>query len=589
MSRNQPKYSQGKYYSDVLVDVLKALDIEYAAFNPGATFRGLHDSIVNHGGNQNPEVIFCCDEEFSVDIASGYARVTGKPMAAIVHNMVGLLHATMAIFNAWVDRTPVLVLGSAGPLDIERRRHWIDWIHSSVDQGSVVRDYVKWDEQTTSLTGAIDSLLRGYQLANTAPKGPVYLSFDAGRQEDEVGRAVAIPDVSRYGTPAPMQGNPVALQKVAELLVEAERPLVLADYLSREPGAVEALIELAELLSLPVVDCGNMFSFPNTHPLDLTGAMKEQLSQADLVLSVNVFDLSQALAAFSREAGAAPIREESQIIDISLRHFPIRAWVHDFGKLPPTDIAISADPHLALSSLTKLCRELLAQKPEKTTGYKERFAQLKAKHDELHANWQAQAEKADNEKPIAVSWLHRELWEVIKDEDWVLTHQGLSSWARKLWAWEKPHQHVGSKMGAGLGYGLGTSVGSALACRPLNRLCIDFQPDGDFLFNASGLWTAAHHQIPLLIIMYNNRTYYNSENHQMMVARARGRPLENTAIGTRIEAPFIDYAGVARSFGVHGEGPIEDPLDLRPALERAVKYFKEKKQPVLVDVVTQAR
>ena len=144
-------------------------------------------------------------------------------------------------------------------------------------------------------------------------------------------------------------------------------------------------------------------------------------------------------------------------------------------------------------------------------------------------------------------------------------------------------------MGAGLGFGLGTSVGAALACRPLNRLCVDIQPDGDFLFNSSGLWTAAHHQIPLLIVMYNNRTYYNSENHQMMVAKARGRPLENTAIGTRIEAPFIDYAGMARSFGVHAEGPIEDPQELRPALERAVKYLKDKKRPVLLDVVTQAR
>ena len=589
MSRNQPAYSQGKYHSDVLVDVLKALDIEYAAFNPGATFRGLHDSIVNHGGNQKPEVIFCCDEEFSVDIASGYAKVTGKPMAAIVHNMVGLLHATMAIFNAWVDRTPVVVLGSSGPLDIERRRHWIDWIHSSVDQGSVVRDYVKWDEQTSSLTGAIDSLLRGYQLANTAPKGPVYLNFDTGWQEDTISGPVAIPDVSRYRAPEPMQCNPEALKKVAELLVEAERPVVLADYLGRDPKAVEALVELAELLSLPVIDCGNMLSFPSTHPLDLMGAEKELLGQADLLLSLNVFDLAQALSAFSREAGASPIRPESKVVDISLRHFSVRAWVHDFGKLPPIDIAISADPYLATSSLTELCRELVAQKPERSIAYKARFAQLKEKHHELRKTWQEQAKRAEDEKPIAVPSLLRQVWEVVKDEDWVLTHQGLSNWARRLWNWEKPYQYVGSRMGAGLGFGLGVSVGAALANRPLNRLCVDFQPDGDFLFNNSGLWTAAHHSIPILIIMYNNRSYFNSEQHQASVAKARGRPVANSAIGTRIEGPFIDYASLARSFGVKSEGPIEDPKDILPALERAIKYLKDNKQPVLIDVVTQAR
>lgn len=576
------------YYSDVIVDVLRALEIEYASLNPGASFRGLHDSIVNHGKNRTPELVLCCDEELSIDIASGYARVTGRPMAAIVHNIVGLMHATMGIFNAWVDRTPVLVLGGAGPMDVERRRHWIDWIHTSPYQGAIVSDYVKWHEQPTSLTSAIDSLLRGYQVADTPPKGPVYLCFDAGHLEDKVENP-AMPDINRYRPPAAVHGHPQTMKAIAGSLVNAERPVVLADFLGREPGAVDSLIELAELLSLPVIDCGNMFSFPNTHPLDLTGAEKELLSEADLVLSLNVFDLSQALSGNSREPGAYPICKDTKIVDISLRHFATRAWVQDFGKLAPVDISVTADPPLAIADLVKLCRQLIAEMPDRIARYKERYARLKARHDKLRQTWQEQADRDRANQPISVSRVHSEFWGVIKDEDWVLTHQGLSSWARKLWDWHKPYQYVGSRMGAGLGFGLGTSIGAALANRPSKRLCIDFQPDGDFLFHASGLWTAVHHRIPLLIIMYNNRSYYNSEGHQQAVARARGRPLENTCIGIRLENPNIDYAGLARSFGVHAEGPIENPEDLRPAFERAVKYIKENELPVLLDVVTQPR
>ncbi|MBI4284621.1 MAG: thiamine pyrophosphate-binding protein [Chloroflexi bacterium] len=582
------KSNRARYYSDAIVDTIKALGIQYAALNPGATFRGLHDSIVNYGQNQNPELILCCDEEYAVDIASGYARVAGKPMAAIVHNLVGLLHATMAIFNAWVDRTPVLVIGGGGPMDVERRRHWIDWIHTSPYQGSIVRDYVKWDEQPTSLPSAIDALIRGYRLANTPPRGPVYICFDAGLMEDKI-EDVVLPDTSCYATSAPVAGHPPTMKTIAEMLVNAARPVVLADYLGREPGAVEALIELAELLSLPVIDCGNMFSFPNRHSLDLTGAEKELLSEADLVMALNVFDLAQALSANTMQAGSRPVCQKAKIIDVSLRHFATRSWVQDCGRLVPVDISVAADPGAAILSLVQICRELVARAPERGVFYQERREQLAARHDELRQVWQEEGDKEKDKRPISVARVFTELWEVIRDEDWVLTHHGISSWARRLWDWRKPYQYVGSRMGAGLGYGLGTSVGAALANRPWKRLCVDFQPDGDFLFNCSALWTAAHHRIPLLVVMYNNRSYYNSQGHEQAVARARGRPMKNARIGTRLENPHIDYAGIARSFGVHAEGPIEDPEDLHSAFARAVKYVKENNLPTLLDVVTQPR
>ena len=194
---------QPQYGSDVVVDLMKAFDIEYAAFNPGATFRGIHDSIVNYGGNYKPEVIFCNHEEISVALAHGYAKAKGKPMIAIVHNMVGLQHASMAIFNAYIDRVPILVLGGTGPMNTKRRRPRIDWIHTALVQGNQVRDYVKWDDQPYSLVDVPDSFIRGYRIATTDPMAPIYINYDADLQEDAITSLVEVPDVSRYAPPAP--------------------------------------------------------------------------------------------------------------------------------------------------------------------------------------------------------------------------------------------------------------------------------------------------------------------------------------------------------------------------------------------------
>src|SRR6516162_2360608 len=169
--------------SDVVADTLRALKIPYIALNPGASYRGLHDSIVNYLGNETPQMLLCLHEEIAVAIAHGYAKVTGKAMAAAVHSNVGLFHATMAIFNAWCDRMPVLVLGATGPVDASKRRPWIDWIHTARDQGALVRSYTKWDDQPASAEAAREALLRACWMACTPPKGPVYLNLDAGMQE----------------------------------------------------------------------------------------------------------------------------------------------------------------------------------------------------------------------------------------------------------------------------------------------------------------------------------------------------------------------------------------------------------------------
>lgn len=580
-----------QYGSDVIVDLMKAFDIEYVAFNPGATFRGIHDSILNYGGNRKPEVIFCCHEEISVAIAHGYAKVTGKPMAAITHNMVGLQHASMAIFNAWCDRVPVIVMGGTGPMDTTRRRPGIDWVHTALVQGNQVRDYVKWDDQPHTVGSVPLSFIRAYRIAITEPTAPVYICYDAALQEDPLTEKIEIPDISRFAPPAPVQANPEALRRAAGLLINAQAPLIIADYFGRHPQAVAALIELAELLAIPVIDKGNRFNFPNTHPLDVTGGTREYLQKADVILALDVQDLYGSLITLNRTTRVSEYvtSPQAKIIHISLHDLLIRSWAEDYQHLQAVDIPISADTSLAVPELTGLCREMIASNRKIKKAVENRYKAVKEGHDARRAKWTEEARLTASRKDISVAFLAQEVWEVIKKEDWVLVNGAAREWARRLWDWNQPNQYLGGSGGSGLGYGPGASIGAALAHLGTGKLCVDIQPDGDMLMTATALWTAAHHKIPLLIVMYNNQAFYNSEEHGIQTARSRNRPVEYAGIGTHMDSPPVDFAGMARSFGVYGEGPVRRTGDLRAALKKALKVVKEKKLPALIDVICEPR
>lgn len=583
--------SSPQYGSDLIVDLLKVLDIEYAAFNPGSSFRGLHDSIVNYGGNHRPEVIECCHEEVSVALAHGYAKATGRPMVAIAHDIVGLQHASMAIFNAWCDRVPVLVLGGTGPMDLTKRRPWIDWIHTALVQGTLVRDYVKWDDQPHTLAAVPESLLRAYRIAVTEPQGPVYVCYDVDLQENAITAPIALPEPKHYAPPTPLAASTDAVQQAAEWLLQAQRPVIIADAVGRHPEATRSLAELAELLAIPVLDHGARFNIANTHPLDCTGAEAELLPEADVVLALDVVDLFRALTHLERQTRTLQplVSDAARIIHISLADFATRSWASDYQRLHRVDLPMAADTSVAIPQLLAACRDLMGRASSHTDRYAERFARLKAVHEAQRQRWRDHARGLEGQKPLAPATVAATLWEVIKDRDWQLTAGTLSGWARRLWEWTEPRQYLGGSGGAGVGYAAGAALGAALADKGSGRLCIDLQSDGDLLACTSALWTAAHHQIPLLMVMHNNRSLYNSEEHAEEVARIRGRPIANKGIGTRLDEPPVDFATVARGFGIYAEGPVEDARTLRPALERALKVVAEEGRAALVDVVAQPR
>ena len=579
--------SKAVYGSDVMVEVLRELGVCYIALNPGASYRGLHDSLVNFGDG-GPEIILCTHEEIAVAIANGYARVTGKPMATGLHNVVGLQHAAMAIFNAWCDRTPMINLGGGGPQDANHRRS-TDWVHSALVQGTLVRDFVKYDDQPYSIEAVPESLLRAYRIAMTAPKGPVYVCLDSDVQEDEVTSAMWAPDASLYQPPAPPAANPAALREAAALLSGAVWPVVVAGEVGLKPDMPAVVVELAELLGAPVVDAGGPFNIPNTHPLDVTESREDALRDADVVLALDVPSLGVPLGPSVRERGALTpaIGRGTKIIHITLSDMEKQSWVTDNMWLFPVKLPIAADTAQALPELVGVCRELMEADPSSGERVRARREKAEAMHERARKRSEEYIAQTWDSRPISGARLYGEIGQRVEGQDWALAQAHGRRW-RELIELTAPGHGLGGGRGAGIGYGLPSAIGAALAYKGTGKLCVGIIGDGDLLMTSNALWTAAKYDIPLLTVVYNNRSYYNDEEHQERVALRRDRPVENKGVGIRIDEPAPDFATLARALGVASWGPVEEPADLGPALDAALAVVRSGK-PALVDVIVTPR
>ena len=534
--------------SDVVADALRALDIPYIALNPGASYRGLHDSLVNYLGNERPQMLLCLHEESAVAIAHGYAKVTGKAMAAAVHSNVGLMHATMAFFNAWCDRMPMVVLGATGPVDAAKRRPWIDWIHTARDQGALVRGYTKWDDQPASPLAAREAVLRAGWIANTAPRGPTYINLDAGMQEEKLAEPIAPIDAQRYMPEVESAPSAAAIQQAADLLRNAKHPVILAGRASRSEKAWNERVALAERLNASVAtDLKIAAAFPTHHHLHagapggtvLAPEAAEAIRTADVILSLDWLDL----AGVFKKVG----KVTAKVVQVSVDHRLHNGWSMDYQGLPPVDVLIDCEPDAAVPAL------LAALGPGRPRAVATRA------RDFL---------KPNGEK-LTVDHLSTALREAVGERPVSLTHISLS-WNGASWAFNHPLDYLGSDGGGGVGGGPGISVGAALALKGSGRLPVAVCGDGDFMMGCTALWTAAHYKIPLLIVVANNRSFFNDELHQERVARMRNRPIENRWVGQRISEPDIDIASIARAQGAQGFGPVTAIADLGPTFAKAI-------------------
>ena len=572
LERPAPTGSAGFWASDVVAELLRKLDIPYVALNPGASFRGLHDSLVNHIGNADPQMLLCLHEEHAVAIAHGWAKVTERPMAAIVHSNVGLMHATMAVFNAWCDRVPLLLLGATGPVDATKRRPWIDWIHTARDQGALVRPYIKWDDQPASVGAIVEAILRAAMISRTAPCGPTYINLDAGLQEARIEALPEIPDVDRFRSPSPAAPHPSLVASAADLLAKAHHPVILMGRVCRSERSWATRVKLAERLgALVITDLKTAASFPSAHRLHAAPSgtfpvprSLDVIRQADVILSLDWIDLAGTLrSAFGERPPSAKIVQAS--VDVHLHN----GWSMDHQGLAPVDVNLLNEPdQVAEALLADLCAGSTAMASEWP-----------------QANGKPGPSNLPDDQPsasglITIPELAAAAREAIQGQDCCLI-RGPFSWAGHLWNVAHPLDYLGIDGGAGLGSGPGIAVGAALALKTTDRIALTIFGDGDFMMGCSAIWSAVHYRVPLIVVVANNRSFYNDELHQERMARQRGRLVDNKWIGQRIADPDIDLAMIARGQGAEGIGPIHDHHELRTAMREAVAHFRKGKVVVL--------
>ena len=542
--------------SDAIAAMLRALDIPYLALNPGASYRGLHDSIVNYIGNTQPQMLLCLHEESAVSIAQGYAKASDRMMGCVLHSNVGLMHASMSIFNAWCDRIPILLLGATGPWDAAKRRPWIDWLHTVADQGALIRDYTKWDNQPASVPATFEALLRAVQIADTAPRGPTYVNLDAAIQEAKIGPMPQLPDPRRFRAPASVLPAPELLEQAAKLLADAKNPVILMGRASRSEIGWKQRVALAEKLQAKVLtDLKMPAAFPTDHALHpvapgvfFSSAGCKLLREADVVLALDWYDLAGAL---KQAWGSEPI--SAKIINVSPDQHVHRGWSMDYQGLPPVDVYMLCETDPVVPLLTDRVKARPAAAVQSRAVL-----------------------PAADPSVVSIRALADAVNAATEGLDICFTHLPLG-WNGEYRHFHHPMDYIGLNGGGGIGAGPGISVGAGLALKGSGRIPVGILGDGDFLMGVTALWTAAHYQIPVLILVANNRSFYNDEVHQERVAKERSRPVENKWIGQQINQPDIDLAMMARAQGAEGIGPITRTEDLAGAVKQGLSYVQAGK------------
>ena len=569
--------------SDFMVDVLRSLNIDYVASNPASSFRSFHESIVNYGNNRKPEFITCLHEESSVAIAHGYYKASGKMMAMMAHGSVGIQHAAMAVYNAWCDRVPVMLIGG-NFMDAAQRRPGVEWAHCSQNAAGILRDFIKWDDQPASLQHFAESTVRAYKMAMTPPMEPVMIVADGMLQEHAIEdeKSLSIP---KLALTAPPQGETGAVREAAKMLAAAEHPVIVAERVSRNDEGIKLMVELAEALNAPVVNLLGRMNFPTTHYLARTQDGRALVRDADVILFLEVGDpwgqmnsISDPHHQYRRVA-----KPDVKTIHVTLADQLMKSNYQDMQRFCPVDISISADAQATLPSLIESVRKEISSAKRNA-----RTEKLKGDYQKMKERAREAAAVAWDASPVSTARLHAELWQVLKNENWCLAESRSGSWAARLWPATQQHNFLGQSGGAGVGYIAPAAVGAALANKDKGIITAVVQPDGDLMYAPGVLWTAAHHRIPLLSVMHNNRAYHQEVMHLQKMAGLHNRRMDTARIGTTIENPNIDYAKLAQAQGVWAEGPITEPAQLGPALRRAIAVVK-KGEPALLDVVTQGR
>jgi thiamine pyrophosphate-dependent acetolactate synthase large subunit-like protein len=560
--------------SDVMVDVLRGLGIEYVAANPGSSFEGLQESIINSGEppNRAPEFITALHEESAVTMAHGYAKATGRPMVALLHGTIGVQHGAMSIYQAYCDRVPVVLIAG--------REEGFIQAHTAADMAGMVRSYTKWDAQPGTLGDALEAIQRAYTEAVTPPMGPTMVVLDSPLQKLPAGDQ----RVPTYQPPRILGVDAATARDIAGRLLAARNPRIEVGRL-RTPEGVDLAVRLAELVgaSTSTAAANGPMSFPQRHPLCGPGSDTDY----DYVLGLETRGAHLSIvgpgldALADRDAGG-----------IRFGVVPGAGRGGRGGAGTPSGPVLDVDAEASLPGiLGEVSRQITAAQQQAVArrarahadaNRQARLAGLREALEAKRAGWDA--------SPVSTARLYAELWPLIQNEDWCLASPTNFSSRHhvELWDHDRPYSYLGTQGAAGMGYGAPASIGAGLAARSRGRIVVNVQCDGDLNYAPGVLWTAVHHRLPVLTVMHNNRAWHQELMFVEYMCGVRGRGTDRGHIGTTLRDPFIDYARMAQAYGMAAEGPIEGPADLSAALRRGVDSVK-RGMPYLVDVVTQPR
>jgi acetolactate synthase I/II/III large subunit len=571
--------------SDFMLDVFKSLGFEYFFCLPGGG-TGIQESVINYGDNKNPQYILVMHEESGVAMANGYAKIEGKPAMVCAHGTVGLQHATMALYDAFCDRVPVyMVIGN----ELEPRSE-VGWVHSAQDPAALVRDLTKWDSAPSSLARFAEEAVRAYKFAMTPPTMPIVLTLDERLQNQRVSDGGADLRIPKLGAMAPPAGDSEAVAEAARMLVAAESPVIVASRCARTSKGLKSLVELAETLQAPVIDQHRRMNFPTRHPLNQT-LLAAPASKPNVVPAALQPDVILGLESSDFYDTVRPLMQAStppKLITITSVDLFHKSNYNDYQEFRDVDLGIAADAETTLADLTEACKRLITG--DRNRVFQARGAKLAELSRQALEKARADASYGWDASPISTPRLSMELYAQIKNEDWSLVTESfwVREWPLRLWDFKEHYQYIGGAGGEGVGYQAPAAIGAALANKKHGRLTVAIQPDGDLMIANGCLWTAAHYQIPLLILMHNNRAYHQELMEIQSTAARRSRGVDNVHLCARIENPDIDYAKLAQSMGVAAEGPIEDPQKLAAAIRRGIAAVK-RGEPYLIDTVTQPR
>ena len=579
--------SEPNYVSDAIADLLARMEFGHVFLLPGASYRGLHDSLVNHNRNIDPQIVLATSELSAVSMAHGYAKATGKPSLCILHDLVGVMNGSMGVYNAWCDRAPVVFLGGSGPLDPDRRR-FIDWNHSASTQSDIVKKWVKWTDEPPTAAAILKSILQGRAIAATPPTGPVYVSVDSDVQEEPINEPLETfdPALPRYRPPPPAAPNEEALAQAAAWIVDAEFPVIVGGRLGIRERMRAPLIDLLEVAGGGGLNDRAVYCWPSDHPQNLSGD-RDALREADVIVCLDVIDVNNVMGAYAvrRRSDRLDAREKPppRIIDLSLNPFDNNSWTGFGGPTPPVDLQIVCEPEYGLKRLIAAIREAVDDGAR--VRIETRRKMLAERHEKLRAAQTEEARKEWDSSPIKVERMIHEVHQAVKDRPWALTAANHRSFNEVVWNFPGAGAYLGADGGGGVGYNAPAAVGAALALHQQGKFCVSLGGDGDYLMASGCIWTAAHYRVPMLHVINNNSTWGNDEIHQIEVAHARNRPKDNAWIGQAMRDPVINFAQVARGFGAWAEGPVSDPRDLAYVLRRAVSAV-DNGGVAVVDVTT---